>query len=57
MNPNELALWHRRHEELVREAEYGRLTRRLREELPRRPSSQPRSGRGCMAGLYEAIAL
>ena len=35
MNPNELHLWHRRLEELVREAENGRLTRRLREEHPR----------------------
>ncbi len=56
MNPNELELWHRHHEELVREAEYGRLTRRLREERPRRPSSQLRS-RGRMARLHGAIAL
>jgi hypothetical protein len=26
MNPNELDLWHRRHEESVREAENGRLS-------------------------------
>jgi hypothetical protein len=40
MNPNELHLWHRRLEELVREAENGRLTRGLRKEHPRSPSSQ-----------------
>ena len=56
MNPNELDLWHRRHEEVVREAENGRLTRGLREERPRRPSSQTGS-RGRMARLHEAIAL
>ncbi len=41
MNPNELDLWHRRHEELVREAENGRLSegcvRSVLGVPPRRP--------------------
>jgi hypothetical protein len=40
MNPNELNLSHRRPVELVQEAENGRLTRGLRKERPRIPSSQ-----------------
>ena len=56
MKPNELELWYRRHEELVREAENGRLTQRLREERPRRSSSQAGS-RGRMARVHGALAL
>ena len=56
MNPNELELWYRCHEELVREAANGRLTRELCEERLRRPSLQIGS-RGRMARLHEAIAL
>ena len=35
MNPNELELWHQHYEELVREAENGRLTRRLNAKTDR----------------------
>ena len=61
MNPNELDLWHWRPEhwrpeELVREPENGRLTRGLRKERPRSPSS-PTGSRGRMARLHEAMAL
>jgi hypothetical protein len=54
MNLNELELWHRRHEELLQEAENERFARRLRKGRPQRFSPTGR-GRG-MARLYEAIA-
>jgi len=53
MNLNELELWHRRHEELVQEAENERFTRRQRKVRPQRFSPT-----GCgrrMARLHEAI--
>jgi hypothetical protein len=53
MNLDELELWHRRHEELGREAENRRFVRRLRKERPR---SSSRSGRG-IARLHETITL
>ncbi len=56
MNPSELELWQRRQEELVQEAETGRLTRRLREEGPREISSQT-GIQGRRAKLHRAIAL
>jgi hypothetical protein len=56
MNPSELELWHRRQEELVREVETGRLTRRPREEGSRESSSQT-GIRGRRARLHRAIAL
>jgi hypothetical protein len=55
MSVYDLQLAHRHHEELVREAENGRLARRLREERHRRPS-RLRSRRG-IAGLWRATGL
>ncbi len=55
MSVYDLQLAHRHHEELVREAENGRLARRLREERRRRPSRL--TSRRRMAGLGRARAL
>jgi hypothetical protein len=53
MNLNELELWHRRHEELLQEAENERFARRLRKGRPQRSSPAGRGRR--MARLQEAI--
>ena len=56
MGLHELELWNRQHEDLLREAENGRLARRLREE--QRPRRSFRSGSvRRMAGLGRAIGL
>lgn len=46
--PNELDVWRRRREELAREAENGRLARRLRAE---RPKGVPRFE----SGIFESV--
>jgi hypothetical protein len=55
MNVNELELWHRHHQELIREADNKRLARQLRQEHPRR-ASRPGSRRR-MVGLGRAMGF
>jgi hypothetical protein len=54
MNLNELELWHRRHEELLQEAENERFTRRQR--TGRSQLFSPTESGRRMARLHEAIA-
>lgn len=55
MGLTELELYNRRHEELMREAEEGRLARRLRQEHPRRISDT--AGKRRIARLHRMAAL
>ncbi len=55
MGLSELELYSRRHEELMREAEEGRLARRLRQEHPRRISDT--AGKRRLAQRHRMAAL